>query len=112
MSDFSNGLTAAEEERLAILLEEMGEALQVIGKIQRHGYESWDPTQARDHQPTNRVMLEKEIGDVMAAMELLAAGGDVDNKHVMQRIPRKLQKLYNYIHHNADILSQMMSRQP
>lgn len=44
MSDFTNNLTAAEQERLAILAEEMGEALQIIGKIIRHGYESYNPT--------------------------------------------------------------------
>ena len=33
-----NELSPAEVERLAILAEEMGEAIQVIGKVLRHGY--------------------------------------------------------------------------
>ena len=41
---FSNGLNDAEAERLAILLEEFGEAQQAVGKILRHGYESYDPS--------------------------------------------------------------------
>ncbi len=38
-----NGLTDAQAERLALLLEELGEAQQAIGKILRHGYESMSP---------------------------------------------------------------------
>jgi hypothetical protein len=38
---FSNELSDAEVERLAILAEEMGEAQQCIGKILRHG--EWKP---------------------------------------------------------------------
>jgi hypothetical protein len=37
-----NQLTDAEAERLALLAEECGEVVQVIGKILRHGYESYD----------------------------------------------------------------------
>ena len=56
---FSNELTPAESERLALLSEEMGEAIQAIGKILRHGYESTGPkTIVR-----NRTSLEKELGD-------------------------------------------------
>lgn len=35
MADHFNGLTPAEAERLALLLEELGEAQQAIGKILR-----------------------------------------------------------------------------
>ena len=38
-----NQLTPAEAERLALLLEELGEAQQAIGKILRHGYASTHP---------------------------------------------------------------------
>lgn len=40
MSKFSNKLNDAQSERLALLLEELGEAQQAIGKILRHGYQS------------------------------------------------------------------------
>lgn len=38
MSQPFNQLTNAQAERLHILLEELGEAQQAIGKILRHGY--------------------------------------------------------------------------
>jgi hypothetical protein len=36
--EYFNSLTPAELERLSLLLEELGEAQQAIGKILRHGY--------------------------------------------------------------------------
>jgi hypothetical protein len=72
---FSNGLTDAEVERLAILSEELGEAQQCIGKILRHGYESYNPVV--NTNLTNRRELEREIGDVQAAIDMLFAENDV-----------------------------------
>ena len=62
-----NGLTASEAERLFLLLEELGEVQQVIGKILRHGYESHHPNGG----PNNRTLLEMELEDVLAALHLL-----------------------------------------
>lgn len=47
MPEHFNGLTPAEAERLAMLSEECGEVIQIIGKILRHGYDSYHP----DDQP-------------------------------------------------------------
>jgi len=70
-----NNLTEAETERLAWLLEELGEAQQAIGKILRHGYESYDPTDT-DH-PGNRADLAKEIADVEQAVSLMIDAKDL-----------------------------------
>ena len=43
MATTLNELSLEQIERLALLTEEMGEALQVIGKIQRHGYQAVGP---------------------------------------------------------------------
>ena len=58
-------LTLSRLERLALLLEELGEAQQVIGKILRHGYDSRHPdggpspkgcpTSLRDRRVSRRV---------------------------------------------------------
>lgn len=68
-----NQLTPAEAERLALLAEEMGEAVQAIGKILRHGYESRHP----DGGPTNREVLEREVTDVFFAANLLVEAGEL-----------------------------------
>jgi hypothetical protein len=57
MPEYFNKLNPAEAERLSLLLEECGEVLQIIGKIQRHGYGS-----------SNRSLLEKELGHIMHAI--------------------------------------------
>ena len=43
MTEHFNKLTPAEDERLAMLAEECAEVIQIVSKIQRHGYDSWHP---------------------------------------------------------------------
>ena len=70
-----SGLTPAEAERLAILMEGCAEVQQVIGKILRHGYGSYHPDRPGDN---NRNLLEKELGDVIYILGLMALVEDVD----------------------------------
>lgn len=105
--EFTNRLTPAEDERLAMLLEELGESIQVIGKIQRHGYESFDPTKA--DPPTNRHMLEKELGDVFAIVELLVTAGDLDGGRIRGRVYPKLRKLARYEHHQSELIDSILN---
>lgn len=104
MSDFTNNLTAAELERLAILAEEMGEALQIIGKIVRHGYESYNPLLVQNQMDgvpklTNREMLEKELGDVSAAINLMNLGGDIDRDAIQGHSIAKMKGINKWLHH-------------
>jgi NTP pyrophosphatase (non-canonical NTP hydrolase) len=81
-----SGLAAAEFERLSILIEEMGEALQVAGKILRHG---WEPTEAGVRYD-NRADLQRELGDVRAAMIRLCDAGDLNKFEIHARADEKL----------------------
>jgi hypothetical protein len=74
-TNFSTGLTSPETERLALLLEEMGEAQQIIGKILRHGYASSNPL--KPNSENNREMLTRELGDVLVAIDLMTAAQDI-----------------------------------
>lgn len=78
--------TDAERERLAILLEEMGEATQVIGKILRHG---WEPTH-NEIKYNNRADLQAELGDVHAAVLRLCNANDVSYTAIHARAEKKL----------------------
>lgn len=93
-----NKLTAAEQERLALLSEEMGEVQQVIGKILRHGYESYHPRN-KDH--SNRDLLEKELGDVHAVLALMENEGDVNGESIDYFKEDKLKRVGKYLHHNV-----------
>jgi NTP pyrophosphatase (non-canonical NTP hydrolase) len=69
MTGHFNQLTPAEAERLAMLAEECGEVIQVIGKILRHGYDSYHPANPR---VTNRDLLAKELRDVNAVLHAMS----------------------------------------
>ena len=55
-----NNLSPPEDERLAILTEELGESLQAIGKIFRHGYDS---DNNGERETTNRTDLMRELNN-------------------------------------------------
>lgn len=97
---FSNELTDAEVERLAILSEELGEAQQCIGKILRHGYESYNPVV--DTGQTNRRELERELGDIVYAITLLSGNRDVSRAAIERRSDEKREKITRWLHHQAE----------
>lgn len=97
MSAHFNQLTPAEAERLALLAEECGEVIQAVGKILRHGYESRNPLIAEG--PTNRESLERELGDVHAAIILLRNSGDVSGEEIIARCEKKQASVGFYMHH-------------
>lgn len=92
-----NKLTPAEAERLAFLAEEMGEALQAIGKILRHGYESINPIGR--HAPTNRGKLEEELGHVRHAMIRLCDAGDLSKEAIHASADVKAETVVQWLHH-------------
>lgn len=92
-----NGLTNAEIERLALLAEEMGEVVQIIGKILRHGYDSRNPLV--EDSPTNREELEKEIGDVELILFMMAEEHDIDRNRVDRRRIDKGKKIVQWLHY-------------
>lgn len=96
---FDNGLTKAQAERLALLAEECGEAVQAVGKALRHGLDSRNPLALGS--PTNRVQLAKELGDILAAMKLLIDAGVVDAQHIELSTAEKLVSVERWLHHTV-----------
>ena len=68
MADHFNRLTPAQAERLAMLAEECGEVIQMIGKILRHGYDSYHPD---NPSALNRSLLGRELTDLYAVASAL-----------------------------------------
>ena len=98
--DHFNGLSPAEAERLALLLEELGEAQQSIGKILRHGYESKNPYQMSG--PTNREALEKEVADVYVAARMMFEAGDMRRMACAGHEERKTESVQRFLHHQGN----------
>lgn len=95
MSEFSNGLSPAQAERLALLAEECGEVIQAVGKILRHGYRSSHP----DFLNTNRAHLAMEIGHLHFATDLMIQNGDVEGGEVGHAHREKIKNIPQYLHH-------------
>jgi hypothetical protein len=97
--DNFNQLTPAETERLSILAEECAEVIQIVQKIQRHGYESYNPLKFM--HKTNRILLEEELGHVKAALFLLEDANDIKGVNVLLSSEAKTDsyKRGDYTHH-------------
>jgi len=100
-----NGLTEAEQERLAILIEECGEAIQAACKVLRHGYQSrnpkWIASAEHPHPETNRQELERELGDLSHAVVRMVNSGDVSRQVIEERRRSKPVRMLPYLHHQA-----------
>lgn len=92
-----NRLTHAQAERLAVLAEELGEAVQAIGKVLRHGYEHRNPM--IPDAPSNRQALMREIGDVLVAVGLLCDASDLDMEAITQFFDAKRERIGKYLHY-------------
>lgn len=91
-----NGLTPAQEERLHLLVEECGEVIQAACKVLRHGWESCHP----DGGPNNRALLERELGDLHAAEELMVCRADLNSDLIARAREDKHEKVEQYLHYN------------
>ncbi len=92
-----NRLTPAEAERLSLLLEEMAEATQIIGKVLRHGYDSYHPNDPAKVQ--NRDLLEVEVGHVQHAIDRMTLATDIDVRAVNQAKVTKGDTVSQWLHH-------------
>jgi NTP pyrophosphatase (non-canonical NTP hydrolase) len=93
-----NGLTEAEAERLAILIEECGEVTQAACKILRHGYDSNNKGQMPE---TNREALARELGDVVHSINRMTDAKDIDGREIGRRAASKPEHIRKYLHHQG-----------
>ena len=92
-----NDLSDAQAERLALLAEECAEVIQIVGKILRHGYESTHPEEPDGE--TNREMLEREIGHIHAATQLMLDNDDLTLTKIETHGAEKRKGVLVYLHH-------------
>lgn len=96
----SKRLTNAELERLAVLSEECGEVIQVIGKIIRHEYEAIGP---EGEKYDNRKALEEEIGHINFMVWLMIENSDVKQKRIDYSTQQKSSTIWKYLRHQKRI---------
>lgn len=90
-------------ERLALLSEECGEVQQAIGKILRFGLNTKNPED--ENKTDNRNDLEKELGNVLAAIRLLSLTKDINIEKVYQYEKAKLKKLPEFLQWYDNVFS-------
>ena len=93
-----NKLTLAEAERLAMLAEECAEVIAIIGKILRHGYDSYHPDAPAI---TNRDMLADELADVHAVTRAMK-WEELRDYTCEDTIGSRWKKKLRYSHHQDD----------
>lgn len=96
---FSTNLTEAEIERLVILIEEAAEVQQIASKILRHGYGSYNPFDEK--KTPNRELLNKEIGDLQSAIDMLSDYHDINEASIAVYANRKKDGRKKYLHFNV-----------
>lgn len=84
-----------QRERLVLLMEEMAEAQQMIGKCLRHGMASSHPDYG---DVPNDWTLAEELGHVVAAIDLVVAARDVDERRVETGRREKHAKVGQFLH--------------
>jgi hypothetical protein len=100
MDENYNKLTPAETERLSMLAEEAAEIIQIVGKILRHGYDSYHPDDPE--MTSNRRLLCGEIEDLHAVLYGMRVTEDIP-RHVPTppTIDLKWKRKLKYSHHQG-----------
>ena len=83
-------------ERLAIVQEEMAEAISMISKAERHGMNSSHPDY---NNIPNRELIAMEIGHSLAAIDMMCAANDIERADVEKARRDKLMKLKRFTHY-------------
>lgn len=97
--DFTNKLLPAQAEMLAVLAEECAEVQQVVMKILRRGYDSYNPFD--ESKTTNYDLLNKEVGDLVWVIKKLADNCGLNIKAVKESAKSKENRAEKYLHHNS-----------
>jgi hypothetical protein len=93
-----NGLTDAQLERLALVIEECAEVQQIACKVLRHGYSSNNQGKLAE---INRHALAREVGDLLHVIDRLINARDIDGLSVATHSSRKAAQIDSWLHYQG-----------
>ncbi len=91
-------MKASSVERLALLIEELGEASHQACKTLRHGYRKFNPEGSYE---SNRTLLQNELGDVLAAITIMVNAGDLSLERIELARSEKMDRVREFMHHQS-----------
>ncbi len=97
-----NNLTMAETERLGKLQTELAEAAKEIGNILMYGYAGFNPLV--ENSPNNRKLLQDELADVGAAVDLMLASDDFDGNQMHKRRLVKRTTQLRFMNYQSEVV--------
>lgn len=83
--------TDAEIEILSLIAEECAEVIQIVSKINRFGFNSFRPND--EDKLTNRILLESELGDLLALVEIAIDKKIVNWDNIYNALESKKERL-------------------
>lgn len=96
-----NELSPRQAELFDLMQEECAEAIQAIAKVKRHGLESYNPDDTE--AGSNKEQMERELGQVLACIELLDKNGIISAAALKKHKDAKLKNVLEYLHHYKDV---------
>lgn len=91
MSQHPDARPVSHQYELAVLGEECGEVIQIVGKTLRFGYASHSPDDPQ--RESNLDLLHKELGDILAAIDFAVERGLLDREKLITRQFHKRRNL-------------------
>lgn len=95
-------LNPAQSERVDLMIEECSEVIQILTKIKRFGFDSFNPNDPE--KTSNRELLSREISDFMIVSSLMAVSDGIPLDNAESYISEKLERLSVYTEHQHQAL--------
>lgn len=93
-----SALSPAAAELLVNLTGECGETVQAASKVLQHGPFSYDPTKPPETVETNQSALERELGDILGVIKMLADAGVVRPDLIELYCDQKIARYPHWAH--------------
>lgn len=95
MSPWVCDTTPHQKRRIGKTIEELGELLSVLGRLQIQVVDAIDPGSGK----TNRQRLQEEIADVLAQLPLTIAAFSLNTEDIANRIATKQRQMHEWEAH-------------
>ena len=99
MNPWAPDTTPHQQRRVGKTVEELGELLGVLGRLQIQAIDAIDPSTGK----TNRQRIREEIADVLAQLPLTIKSFGLDQREIDERVSEKTRQMIEWeAHYHAE----------